>query len=426
METSQTTTPWSDAKIRRLVIPGLYCVGNNLYVNVSSPRSRQWIFRYWHAGRRHDMGLGSARLITLEEARNAAFNCRKLLAQGGDPLEQRRRVRQAARSALAKRTTFAECWAMFFASHREGWSEGHTRKWQTAITTYADPVFGMLAVDSIDTQMMLQVLTPIWSEKPAIANKLRGWVEAILDFAVARGWRAEGLNPAGWRHLKRLLADPTKIAPTEHHAALSWRAVPEFFAVLGADARIAARVLELIVLTCCRKREVLGMTWGELDLAQGVWSIPARRMKGRRPHRAALSTVAIELLHRRREQCGGHPLPSTHVFPSPRRGGRAMALSTPQALLSRLGYADRTTVHGFRSSFSEFATEVTVAASEVRELALAHAVGAGVVQAYMRADLFQRRRALADAWGNFCAGRPLDPAILIKEASVTAGIAKPA
>jgi integrase len=414
-ESSVMPVKWTDARIRRLVIPGLYGVGDGLYVHVQSARRRSWIFRYRRAGQRRDMGLGVTELVDLAEAKAAALACRRLLARGGDPIEQRRAERRQALIASAKAKSWNECVAAYFAAYEPGWTADHARKRAAALATYAAPVFDVLPVDAVDTQLVLRVLRPIWSDKSALAAKLRGWIEAIIDFSTVHGYRDQTPNPARWKgHLERLLPNPNRVAPVEHQMALPWREVPAFMSVLQAHDGAAARAMQLIVLTAARKREVLGMVWGEIDLARRVWVIPARRMKkGRREHRVALSEAAVGLLEETRRRCGGHPLPSTVVFPSPSRPGRPLRPSAPQMLLRRLGFNDRTTVHGFRSSFSDFTTEGTKASIEVRELALAHAVGDQVIQADMRSDLFEQRRALSEAWANFVTGRPVDPAILI-------------
>jgi len=373
--------------------------------------SRQWIFRYRHNGRRRDMGLGSTELVTLDQARSASLECRKLLAQGGDPIERRRQVQAQRRVEFAKRTLFADCAAAYFNAHGAGWSEGYRKRWQATLATHAGPVLDTLPVSDIDTQLILRVLSEMWEKTPVLANKLRNWLEAIIDYATAHGLRGEAANPARWRgHLDKLLMRPSKVAKVEHQVALPWREIPAFFAAIKADDSVLARAVELIALSNVRKMEGLEAQWGEFDLARRLWAVPAKRMKADRDHRVALSVAAVELLDEMRWRAGGHPLPANYVFAL---RGKPLHHATPRKLLNRLGYLDRMTVHGLRSSFAGFAAEATVFPREMVELALAHNVGDETERAYQRSDMFGRRLALANAWGNYCTGRPIDPAALV-------------
>ena len=401
----------TDAKIARLSRPGLFAVGSNLYVNVTSTGSRQWIFRYRHNGRRRDMGLGSTELVTLGDARTMALECRKLLAQGGDPIERRRIDREQKRLALAKRSLFTDCVKAYYDTHRSSWSEGYAKRWHANITTYATPILGPLPIDDIDVQLLLQVLGDMWQRVPVLAKKLAGWLEAVFDYAVVSGRRGRPDNPAKWRgHLDKILAAPSKLAPVQHHAALRWREIPTFLAAVQGDQSVIARAVALITLTACRKGEALRSQWAEFDLKEQVWTVPAERMKTRRPHRVPLSTAALEALTDLRHSVGGHPLPQTYLFTW---RGKPLNAGAPDKLLTRIGYAGRMTMHGLRSSHTDFAAEVTNLPREVREMALAHVAGDDVERAYLRTDLFQRRRDLAEAWGNWCVGRPIDSAVLV-------------
>ena len=413
----------TDTKIARLTTPGLFAVGGNLYVNVTASGGKQWIFRYrGRDGKRHDMGFGSTALVTLDQARQAALNCRKLRAQGGDPLAHRRLTLAAQRVALAKRTLFGECVDSYIAAHTAEWSETYAKRWRATIETYAIPTLGELPVDAVDNQLVLKVLRPVWDATPSLAAKLRGGIEAVLDHATAHGLRGKTDNPARWKdHLEHLLGKPSKIAKVKHHAALPWREIPALYARLHAKDTLAARALQLILLCVPRKMEASAAQWGEFDLERRLWTIPAERMKMERDHRVALPAVAAELLTEMRKDCGGIPLPSSPVFRGHR--GKALSHSATWRLVQRLHYGGRMTVHGLRSSFTDFAAECTKVPREVRELALAHKVGDTVERAYLRTDMFEQRLQLADAWGNFCAGRPIDPAILVGGELPTAGAA---
>jgi integrase len=413
----------TDAKITRWFNePGRHCIGGNLYLNITSTLSRSWFVRYLGAdGKRHDMGLGSCELVTVDEARAAALECRKLRSRGGDPLEHRRQVRARAHVEFAKRTLFADCVDAYFKQFSAGWSPGYAKRWRAIIATYALPVLGKLPASNIDTQLILQVLGEIWNDKTTLARKLRGWLEQILDFATTRGMREDTPNPARWKgHLETQLARPSKIAPVKHHRALSWCEIPAFFAVVKADGSVIARLVELIVLTACRKKEARLAQWGEFDLAQRIWVIPPEHMKGRRPHRVALSAAAVELLDSMRRVLGGYPLPQTYLFTW---HGRPLNAGAPDKLRKRLGFFDKMTIHGLRSSHTDFAAEILNLTREVRELALAHKVGDDTETAYLRTDMFERRRALAEAWACWCLAKPIDSAVLIDGRQPAAAVA---
>jgi len=403
---------WTDARVARYTTPGRLCLGDNLYLNVEPSGSKQYFVRYRRDGKQHDLGLGSTKLINLDEAREAALNCRKLRAEGGDPIAHRRATQAARRVALAKRTLFGECVDSYVAAHQAEWNETYAKRWRATMDRYAIPTLGALPVDAVDKQLVLKVLTPVWDQTPALGRKLRGGIEAVLDHATAHGLRGEADNPARWKdHLEHLLGKPSKIAKVKHHAALPWREIPALYARLHAKDTVAARALQLILLCVPRKMEASAAPWGEFDLERRLWTIPAERMKMERDHRVALPAVAAELLAEMRRDCGRSPLPSTPMFRGHR--GKPLSRSATWRLVQRLNYGDRMTVHGLRSSFTDFAAECTKAPREVRELALAHKVGDTVEQAYLRTDMFEQRLQLADAWGNFCAGRAIDPAILV-------------
>jgi integrase len=248
-------------------------------------------------------------------------------------------------------------------------------------------VFGELPVQGVDVGLVMRVLEPIWNAKPETAARIRGRVEAVLDWATARAYRT-GENPARWRgHLENLLPRKTKVRRVEHLAALPYPGIATFMAELREQSGTAARALEFAILTAARTGEVLGATWSEIDADGRLWAIPAERMKGGREHRVPLSAPA-----------------SAIVANLPRKGSRVfgMGITAILDLLKRM--RPECTVHGFRSTFSDWCTEQTSFPSEVREMALAHSVGSAVEQAYRRGDLFERRRALMDAWAAFCAG----------------------
>jgi integrase len=379
--------------------PGLHGDGGNLWLKVSGPGKRSWVFRYMIAGRARSMGLGHADEVPLAEARNKAEAARRLLRDGVDPREQRDATRAAAARAAARAITFSDVTSRYFAAQQGGWrSVRHRAIWRASVANHVEHLIGKLPVEKIDTSLVLRVLEPLWQTKPETASRLRGRIEAILSYAIARGWR-DGPNPAVWRgHLQRMLPAPRKLRPVEHFAALGWHAAPAFIAELRQKDSIGARALHFAILTAVRSGEVRGATWDEIDMKRTVWTIPARRMKGGREHRVPLSTPALVLLRSMALLRTEHGL----VFP-----GRSLTRPlSPDALtkaLQRLGRGDLT-AHGFRSTFRDWCAD-TGKSADAAEMALAHAPASRVVAAYARSDLLEQRRALMEAWAAFL-GRP--------------------
>ena len=298
---------------------GVHADGGNLYLQVTQGTSalcRSWLFRYGTgettvsaSGRPRRVerweGLGSYPDVTLAEARDLAYARRKQRARGVDPIEHKRAAKAAARVAQAKSKTFGQCVDLYIRAHRAGWrNEKHAAQWEATLSTYAGPVLGPLPVGTIDTGLVTDVLEPIWSTKPETASRLRGRVEAILDWAKVKGYR-DGENPARWRgHLDKLLPARSKVQKVEHHAALPYAELPAFMAQLREQEGTAARALEFAIMTAARTGEVLGATWGEVDLEEKVWTIPADRMKGGREHRVPLPARVVELLELGRPSAG--------------------------------------------------------------------------------------------------------------------------
>ena len=286
----------------------------------------------------------------------------------------------------------AECAERYIAAHRAGWRNAkHANQWTVTLKTYAYPVFGELPVQTVDLGLVLKAVEPIWTAKPETASRLRGRIESVLGWATTRGYRA-GDNPARSKdHLENLLPARSKVAGVSHHAALPYAEIGAFIALLRRQEGIAARAFEFVILTVSRTSEVLGARWGEIDLAARLWTVPASRMKAGKEHRVPLGERALAII-------GGLPKVNDFVFPGARGGGLGqMALLQ---VLRRMGRGDLT-VHGFRSSFSDWCAERTAFPAEVREMALAHAVGDKVEAEYRRGDLFAKRRQLAEAWERF-------------------------
>jgi integrase len=350
------------------------------------------------------MGLGPFPDISLAAARGRATEHRKQRHDGIDPLDAKEAQRQAQRVTVAKGRTFRECAVEFIEKNRAGWrNTKHRQQWVNTLATYAYPTLGELPVAAIDAGLVVQVLDPIWREKPETASRVRGRIEAVLDAATVRGFR-QGPNPAIWKgNLAHILPARAKVRKVEHHAALPLDDVPGFLAVLRGRDGMSARALEFTILTVARTGETLGARWGEIDLAAQAWIVPADRMKAGREHRVPLSGAVLDVLEKVRPLAlmrDGKPDPAAPVFPGPRRA-LPMSNMVLLMLLRRMKRGDLT-AHGFRSTFSDWAAERTAYPREVVEIALAHAVENKVERAYRRGDLFDKRRQLMDAWARFC------------------------
>ena len=386
--------------------PAVLHDGGGLYLRVSASGAKSWVYRFQLGKKRRDMGLGPYPDISLAAARALAAEHRKQRHGGIDPLQAKVAQRQAALIAAARGRTFRQCAVEFIEKNRSGWrSAKHQQQWEHSLAAYAYPILGDLPVSAIDTGLVVQVLDPIWSEKPETASRVRGRIEAVLDAAIVHGYR-EGPNPAQWRgSLAHILPSSAKLRRVAHHAALPFDDMATFLTTLRARPGMAARALEFQIFTAARPGEVVGARWGEIDLKAKIWSIPPERMKAARPHRVPLSGPALAVLEAMLPLAlmqDGKPQPTAPVFSGARR---AQPLS-PASLLMLLCRMDRrdVTPHGFRSSFRDWCAERTGFPAEVAEMALAHAVADAVERAYRRGDLFDKRRQLMDAWARFCDG----------------------
>jgi integrase len=386
--------------VSRAKAPGYYGDGGGLYLLVGPTGAKSWIFRFRKAGTLREMGLGPLHTIGLADAREKARECRRLRLEGQDPIEIRRAKRQEDTIDAAKAMTFKACAERYIAAHEAGWrSSVHAKQWPSTLQTYVYPVFGSLPVRAVDVGLVMKAIEPIWSTKPETAGRVRGRIEAVLDWATARGYR-QGENPARWKgHLENLLPKKSKVRRVEHHAALPYAELAEFMVELRQQEGIAARALEFTILTAARTGEALGAKWSEIDFKTRLWTVPVERMKAGKEHRVPLSDAAMAVLEGMQDLREGD-----FVFP----GGRArLPLSNMSMLMAllRLGRGDLT-AHGFRSTFSDWSSECTNFPAEVREMALAHAVGDKVEAAYRRGDLFEKRRQVMDAWAGFATAAP--------------------
>jgi integrase len=383
-------------KVGRPLKPGMYADGAGLYLQVRGAGAKSWVFRFSLHGKAREMGFGSLSAVSLSDARTKAAECRRLRQEGIDPIEARKARRQQAALDAAKSLTFKEASASYIASHKAGWrNEKHASQWENTLATYAEPVLGRLSIQAIDTGLVLKVLEPIWKTKPETASRIRGRIEAILDWAKVRGLR-QGENPARWRgHLDHLLPAKAKVRRVKHHAALPYAELPDFIANLRAQESVAARALEFTILTAARTGDTIGAVWDEVNTSEKIWTVPAGRMKAGKEHRVPLSSRALAILR------DAHDLRTADcVFPGG-KAGKPLSNMAMTEVLRRMGRGD-VTVHGFRSTLRDWAAERTNFPSEVVEMALAHAVGNKVEAAYRRGDLFDKRRRLMAEWATYC------------------------
>jgi integrase len=366
--------------------PGRHADGGGLYLSISANGGRRWVFLYRWRGTTIELGLGSARDVTLAQARELAAENRALLARGTSPKDARKPQVSAA---------FGECADGLIEAMRPSWRNAkHAAQWEMTLREYAAPL-RHLPVQEITTTEVLSVLKPLWQTRPETASRVRGRIERVLDAAKAQGLRT-GENPARWRgHLDQLLPKRQRLT-RGHHAAMPYNEVPAFLCLLRMRTGTAARALEFAILTAARSGEVLGARIEEFDLTQRLWTVPAARMKAGREHRVPLSHRAVEILKALREVTD-----EPFAFPGA-KVGMPQSVMALEMVLRRMK-VENVTVHGFRSSFRDWAAECTSFPNEVCEAALAHVIENKAEAAYRRGDLFEKRRKLMDAWAAYCA-----------------------
>jgi integrase len=370
--------------VQTLATPGRHSDGGGLYLNVSEKGARSWVFMWKVANRRREMGLGSARDVSLAKARQSASDARKIVQAGGDPIAEREKPVVM---------TFGEAADSLIASMSPTWrNEKHRAQWEMTLKVYCEPIRTM-NVSAIGSNEVLRVLEPIWQSKAETASRLRGRIEKVLDFAKARGMRS-GENPARWRgHLDALLPKRAKLT-RGHHKAMPFDKVPAFLAEVRQLSGVSARALEFCILTAARTGEVLGARWDEIDFDNKIWTVPAHRMKAGNEHRVPLPDHAMKIL---KEMKKGRV--SDFIFPGAKRDQPLSAMALE--MLLRRAKVD-VTVHGFRSSFRDWCGERTEFPREVAEAALAHVAGDATERAYRRGDALEKRRKLIEAWSKFC------------------------
>lgn len=389
-------------KVATLAEPGRHADGGGLYLVVDKAGSKRWTMLYDFAGKRREMGLGSAAVVSLASARESVREAREQLARGVDPIAARQPVQPASVE------TFGVVAHRLIRAMEPGWRGKNTASgWRRAIDTHAAAIKDT-PVDQVDTAAVLRVLEPIWTEKPETAGKVRERIERVLDAAKVQGLRPrDSENPARWRGHLRLMLAPRQRLTRGHHPALPYADTPAFMARLREAPSISARALEWTVLTAAREAMTLGVKWGEIS--GDLWTVPANRMKGGEAFEAPLTAAALAVLDKVRV---GTPKPDDLVFPSPLRPGEPMSDAAMDAVLDRL--VDGYTVHGFRSTFRDWAGDNDWA-EEVAEAALAHAMGSSVRRAYRRGVALSKRRELMEAWAAYLGSDPRTPAASPRE-----------
>lgn len=386
--------------------PGLYHDGGGLYLQVSDYQTKAWVYRFMIAGRARKMGLGDFDLVSLKDARKKRDAAYSLVIDGVDPITDRETRKAAQVAETAKALTFKECAEGYISAHRAGWkSAKHADQWTATLETYAYPVIGKMQVQMIETAHVMKIIEPIWKEKTETASRVRGRIEKILDRAKALKLRT-GENPAAWRgHLDQLLPAKSQVSPVENHPALPYAELPEFMAKLRAKEGVSARALEFTILTVARTGDTIGATRAEIDPDENVWTVPKERVKGKkgarkRDHVVPLSKQALAAID-------AVPTEGDYLFPGGNEGA-GLSNAAMSELLKDMGYApDYATVHGFRSTFTDWGADQTAYPNEMLELAKAHTVSDKVEAAYRRGNMREKRRRMMADWATFCDGKAI-------------------
>lgn len=407
----------TDTAIRGALAPGRYADGEGLYLLVGPTGAKSFIYRFKLEGKERNMGLGPYPALSLAKARAEASSARAVRARGKDPIWEREQERQQARLEAARAVTFEQAAKQFIASREGSWKNPkHKRQWPDSFEDYVYPVIGKLPVAAIDNRYVLDVLEQevpatvakdgrevypagkLWFARPYTGNRVRGRIEAVLDWARFNGYR-QGDNPARWRgNLDFALR---KVARAQHHAALPYSEINAFLQSLRERKGAAPCAFEFLILTAARTMEVLGATWPEISEDGQTWTIPGSRMKAGREHRIPLSPAAQATLGRMKATRRG-----AFIFPAARADVQMSNMSL-LALLRRMNRTD-ITAHGMRSTFRDWVAEETHFPNHVAEMALAHMIENDAEAAYRRGDLLEKRRALMEAWAAYCNGETSD------------------
>lgn len=370
--------------VAKLKTPGRYCDGLGLWLQVSQTGTKAWLFRYTRHGRARQMGLGSLHTVSLAEARARARAARQLILDGQDPIEVKHEARDEARSETAERMLFKDAVERFLVLHENEWkNDKHRAQWRSSLKTYAYPTLGFRPVSAIDGALITEALTPIWTKKPETARRVKQRIERVVQ------WVKDGKPLPAQGASKRV----------RHHPAVPFAEMSAFMADLRDRKSVSARALEFVILTASRTSEVIEARWSEVDLGSRTWTIPDNRMKAGKEHAVPLSKRAMAILQEIPREKG-----SCYIFP----GAKAKSPLSNMAMLELLRGMrnDGATVHGFRSTFRDWAGDRTNFAREVIEHALAHRIKDKAEAAYRRSDAIEKRRQLMEAWARYCEPPP--------------------
>jgi integrase len=396
-------------RIRETTGPAYIKVDKGLLLQVNKSGSASWILRYKSSGKRREMGLGSYPAVSMADAKRCATEMRLQRDSGVDPVEARRQKRAAEKAERTGALKFKKAAESYIAAHSAGWRNvKHSWQWSRTLEMFAYPKIGAKAVADITTADVLSILTPLWTTKPETASRVRNRIELVLDAAAAQGQR-DGANPARWRgHLDKLLPKHSKVRKVRHHPAIPWQEMRVFWSELTKSIDTVSHALQFTILTAARTGEVIGAKWPEIDLEARLWRIPGERMKAGRDHTVPLSDAACAILRR---QIGADDV---LVFPGRRKARQVRPLSDMAMLMRLRRLRPDYTVHGFRSTFRDWAAEETHYPRDVAEMALAHVVSNATEAAYRRGDLLEKRRALMADWATFVSTKPADNVVPIK------------
>ena len=377
--------------------PGYYSDGSGLYLQVSRFGSKNWVFRFTSPvhGRVREMGLGSLKDSTLKEARGRVRSHRQQLLDGLDPIDARRQRIDKARAEAGRRITVKDAALHYIKANEKGWKNPkHRQQWRSTLETYVFPKIGSLPIDAIELPHVLKVLEPIWHEKTETASRVRSRIERVLAWATVSGYR-KGDNPARWdKHLSEVLPSKASVANAGHHPAMPFSDLPQFMVELAETKGISARALEFTILTAARTTEAIEARWEEIDLDEAVWNVPGARTKSGRDHRVPLNKAALAILKALPRDSSGY------VFPGNKKGKPLSNMAMRATLQSKRGAIY--TVHGFRSSFSDWARDKTKSPRDIVEMSLAHIIKDKSEAAYRRGDALEKRRPLMAKWSIYC------------------------
>lgn len=401
--------------VQKLKVPGKHADGGGLYLLIAPSGSKSWVFRYMIAGRSREMGLGPLHAVPVDQARELAKQARTTLKSGQDPLVLRDSAEKIARDRLAKEgKTFAWCAATYVADVRgpELSNPKHRAQWLSTLEAYAYPTFGKVIIGDVTMQMVLDALQPIWLTKNETASRVRQRMEAVFSWAKVQGYR-QGDNPAAWKGaLDHLLPNPKKVKNAKHYPSLPFDQVASFMRALSAHHGSSARALEWLILSANRTNAVILAEWNEIDRERLIWTSPAEKMKGDHDHRCPITKQMLSVLDMQESVKDG-----TYIFHNKGKplSNAAMLMLVGGMHTQATPWVDpkednkRITPHGFRSTFRDWAGDMTDFPEEICELALAHSTGTKTEAAYRRADALEKRRPLMQAWANYCAPEK-DPA----------------